>query len=444
VGEPAAGGQDEEGAMTVYDESGLHLTAHELAAPMRPARSGPLSDVRIIDLTQSLAGPFCSMMLADMGADVIKVEPPEGDPLRQMRPYTEADHEHFFGGYFASNNRNKRSIALDLKQTRDVDVFLRLVDTADIVLENFRAGVMEQLGLGYETLQQRNPALVYGAIRGFGDPRSGEGPYTFWPAYDIVAQAMSGLISFTGTKDGRRVASGPSVGDLYPATMMVGALLAGLHHSRRTGRGQFVDIAMMDSLMALCESMTWRYTYTGEIQSPRGTEHPSLCPFELYDAADGQVAIAAPVGRHWALLCEIIGQPELADHDDFRSAGRRVKNREIVRDVITAWTSQRTRAEIVQQLAGRVPCGPVNTAPDLARDAHVRAREMYVAIDHPGSDRPVITPNTPSRFSETPGGVYRPAPKLGEHSAEIIAELERLEHTKQSPDDTGAPWPIPG
>jgi len=416
--------------MTTYDESGLHLVAHEHAAPMRPARSGPLSDVRVVDLTQSLAGPFCTMMLADMGADVIKVEPPDGDPLRLMRPHTEVDDEHAFGGYFASNNRNKRSVALDLKDPSDVDVFLRLVATADIVIENYRTGVMEQLGLGYETLRARNPALVYGAIRGFGDPRSGEGPYTTWPAYDIVAQAMSGLISYTGTKDGQRVASGPSVGDLYPATMMVGAVLAGLHHARRTGEGQFVDISMMDSLIALCESMTWRYSYTGEIQSPRGTEHPSLCPFELYDAADGQVAIAAPVARHWHLLCETLGRPELADHDDFRTAGRRVKNREAVREVITAWTGRRTRAEIVEALAGRVPCGPVNTAPDLVRDPHVRARQMYVAIDHPGSQRPVITPNTPSRFSETPGGVYRRAPRLGEHTTEIVAELERLEQAR--------------
>lgn len=414
--------------MNRFDDSGSHLTAHEQAAPMRPERSGPLTDVRVIDLTQSLAGPFCSMMLADMGADVIKVEPPDGDPLRQMRPYTEVDHEHHFGGYFATNNRNKRSIVLDLGHPPDVDVFLRLVRSADIVLENYRTGVMEQLGLGYEVLRERNPALVYGAIRGFGDPRSGEGPYTSWPAYDIVAQAMSGLISHTGTKAGERVASGPAVGDLYPATVLVGAVLAGLHHARRTGQGQFVDVAMMDSLMALCESMSWRYSYTGEIQSPSGSEHPSLCPFELYDASDGQVAIAAPVARHWDLLCQVIGRPDLSGHDDFRTAGRRVKHREAVREVVTAWTSQRTRTEIVEELAGRVPCGPVNTAADLVCDPHVRARQMYVAIEHPGSERPVITPNTPSRFSETPGGVYHRAPKLGEHSEAVIAELDQLEY----------------
>ena len=235
----------------VFDESGNHRRAHEHAAPMVLERSGPLSDVRIVDLTQALAGPFCTMILADMGADVIKVEPPRGDNLRVIGPHTEADDEHFFGGYFASNNRNKRSVVLNLKEPADAEVFLRLVDTADVVVENFRAGVMDGFGLGYEALRERKPSLVYGAIRGFGDPRTGECPYTYWPAYDIVAQSMSGLVSYTGTKEGVRVASGPSVGDLFPAAMMVSGILAALHHAGRTGEGQFVDVAMMDALMAL-------------------------------------------------------------------------------------------------------------------------------------------------------------------------------------------------
>jgi crotonobetainyl-CoA:carnitine CoA-transferase CaiB-like acyl-CoA transferase len=404
-----------------------HTTAHEGAAPMRPTRSGPLIDVRIVDLTQALAGPYCTMILADMGADVIKVEPPAGDGIRLIGPYTEVDDEHHFGGYYASGNRNKRSITLDLKQASDVGVFLRLVDTADVLVENYRAGVMDGLGLGYETLRARNPRLVYGAIRGFGDPRTGAGPYTSWPAYDVVAQAMGGVISHTGTRAGERVASGPSIGDLYPATLLVGGILAALHHARGTGEGQFVDVAMMDALIALCESMTWRYSYTGEIQQPRGTEHPSLCPFELYAAADGQVAIAAPGERHWELLCETIGRPDMVADARYSSARRRVEHRQDVRDAITAWTVARTRADVVAQLAGRVPCGPVNDASDLARDLHVRAREVYVAVDHPGSARPVLTPNTAVRFTETPGGVYRAAPRLGEHTAEIIAELEQME-----------------
>ena len=412
----------------VYEESGAHRTAHERAAAMIPERSGPLVDVRVVDLTQALAGPFCTMVLADKGADVVKVEPPEGDSVRVVGPHTEVDDEHFFGGYFASNNRNKRSVMLDLKEPEEAEVFLRLVEAADVVVENYRAGVMDQLGLGYEALRARKPDLVYGAIRGFGDPRTGEGPYTYWPAYDIVAQSMSGLVSYTGTKDGVRVASGPSVGDLFPAAMMASGILAALHHARCTGEGQFVDVGMMDALMALCESMTWRYTYTGEIQSPRGSEHPSLCPFELYDTADGQVAIAAPGPRHWDRLCRIIGRDDMIDHDRYKSSRRRVLHREEVREAITAWTSRLTKAEVVATLGDQVPCGPVNNAADLYRDAHVSARQMLVAVDHPGSERPVLTPNTPIRFAETTTGVYRPAPKLGEHADEVIAELEAEEH----------------
>ncbi|MEM7275983.1 MAG: CoA transferase [Actinomycetota bacterium] len=406
------------------DRPAPHTTAHLRAAPMADGRTGPLADVRIVDLTQALAGPYCTMILADMGADVVKVEPPTGDGVRRIGPHTEVDAAHHFGGYFASNNRNKRSIVLDLKEPDDVEVFLRLVDSADVVIENYRAGVMDGLGLSYEALRERNPALVYGAIRGFGDPRTGAGPYTSWPAYDVVAQSMSGLISHTGTKSGELVSSGPSVGDLYPATMLVAGVLGALHHARATGEGQFVDVGMMDSLVALCESMTWRYTYTGEVQAPRGAEHASLCPFELYDTADGKVAIAAPGDEHWRLLCGIIGRDDMADDDRYRSARRRVMHREEVRAAITAWTGTRSKADVVDQLAGRVPCGPVNDATDLVDDPHVAARQIYVAVDHAGSERPVLTPNTPIRFTETPGGVYRRAPMLGEHSEEIRAELD--------------------
>ena len=413
--------------MTVYDPSGDHLTAHERAAPMRTERSGPLTDVRVVDLTQALAGPFCTMILADLGADVIKVEPPGGDGVRHIGPHTEVDDEHHFGGYFASNNRNKRSVVVDLKTADGRDTLLRLVDGADVLVENYRAGVMDALSLSYEVVHERNPRLVYAAIRGFGDPRTGEGPYSSWPAYDIVAQSMSGLISHTGTTAGDRVASGPSVGDLYPATVAAVGILGGLHHARATGEGQFLDVAMVDALMALCESMTWRYSYTGEVQSPRGAEHASLCPFELYDTADGQIAVAAPTERHWARLCRIIGRPDMIDDDRYRSARRRVEHRADVREAITAWTGGRTKEEVVAVLGGQVPCGPVNDATDLTDDAHVRARQMLVAVDHPGSARPVVTPNTPIRYTATPGGVYRAAPKLGQHTAEVLAELDDRE-----------------
>jgi crotonobetainyl-CoA:carnitine CoA-transferase CaiB-like acyl-CoA transferase len=401
-----------------------HTRAHEVASAMRPERSGPLLDVRVVDFTRALAGPYCTMILADMGADVIKVEStPDGDTVRLLGPHTEVDGEHHFGGYFASVNRNKRSVLLDFQDAHDLDRIRQLIDTADVVVENFRPGVMEAVGLAYEDLRARNPKLVYAAIRGFGDPRTGASPFADWPAYDIVAQAMGGVVSYTGTVAGERVASGPSVGDLYPATMAVVAVLGGLHHARRTGEGQFVDVGMVDAVIALCESMTWRYTYTGEIQAPRGTEHPSLCPFEIYETGDGWVAIAAPNDRHWWALCDIVGRQELKADDRTRSARRRVMHRSLVRDAIEAWTTAHPTTEVVRELAGRVPVGPVNNVADLVDSPHVHARDMFVAVEHPGSARPVITPNTPLRFTETPAGVYRRAPKLGEHTAEVLAEL---------------------
>jgi crotonobetainyl-CoA:carnitine CoA-transferase CaiB-like acyl-CoA transferase len=405
--------------LTVKD----HTTAHQLGSTTRSERSGPLFDVRIVDLTQALAGPYCTMILADMGADVVKVEPPNGDGARHIGPYTEVDDQHHFGGYFASINRNKRSVVLDLKEAGDRELLFKLVDTADVLIENYRVGVMDRLGLGYEELHKRNARLVYAAIRGYGDPRTGESPYADWPAYDIVAQSMGGVVSYTGTKEGERVASGPSVGDLYPATMAAIGVLGALHHARSTGEGQFVDVGMMDAVLALCESMVWRYSYTGEVQAPRGTEHPSLCPFEIYATGDGGCAIAAPGESHWAELCDVIGRTDLIDTDKTRSARRRVANRDLVRKAIEEWTRDRTTAAVVSALAGRVPVGPVNDATTLFDDPHVRARQMLVAIEHPGSRRPVLTPNTPIRFATTPGGVYLRAPKLGEHTNEILTEV---------------------
>ncbi len=408
---------------TTHDVS----TIHELGAPMRSERSGPLTDVRIIDLTQYLAGPFATMMLADMGADVIKVEPPGGEMLRAGGPFTPGDTDREFGGNFATSNRNKRSVELDLKDEDDVATFLRLVATADVVVENFRAGVMENLGLPYERLREVNPSLVYSAVRGFGDPRTGEGPYTPWPAFDVVAQAMGGVISQTGTREGEHVLCGPNIGDVYPATVAASGILAALHHARTTGQGQFVDVAMFDSLIAMSEQMSWQYAYKGEIKPPAGDQHATICPFELYECSDGQVAIAAPDARQWKELCAILDRPDMVDDEDYLSPRRRMKNRAAVNAVILAFTRPRTRAEVVSILGGRVPCGPVNDAADLVVDEHVRAREMFVAVDHPGAERPVLVPNTPIRFTETPTGVYQRAPRVGEHTDEVLAELEALE-----------------
>jgi len=399
-----------------------HTDGHLNAAPMQPESTGPLSDVRVVDLTQALAGPFCTMILADMGADVVKVEPPHGDLPRAAPPFLEDDTDRYFGGYFASINRNKRGVVLDLKQPDDLAKLLKLLESADVVVENFKAGVMDRLGLSWEMLHERFPKLIYATIRGFGDPRSGESPYAAWPAFDVVAQAMGGLVSCTGPDDDHRVTAGPSVGDLYPATMCAVGILGALHHCRRTGEGQFVDVAMTDSIMALCESVTWRYSYTGEVQAPRGTQHPSLAPFGIHPTADGLVAIAALTPGQWEFFCNLIGRPDLIADDRTRTVRRRSDNRPFVTEILEEWTTSLTTAEVVAALAGEVPVGPVNDAPALFASEHVRSREMLVAVEHPGSNRPAVLPNTPLRFSATPAGIYRRAPMLGEHQAEIFDE----------------------
>ncbi len=400
-------------------------TAHERAAPMAAGPTGPLTGIRIIDLTQALAGPFCTMLLADLGADVIKVEPPIGDMTRGSEPFVPGDTERSFGGYFASINRNKRSIVLDLKVADDCETLLALVRGADGLVENFRAGVMDRLGLSYERLHEENPRLVYGAIRGFGDPRTGESPYVDWPAYDVVAQAMSGIVSVTGTDEGEVFKVGPSIGDLYPGTMAALGIVAALLHARSTGEGQFVDVAMVDACVSLAEAAVYRYSYRGIVTRPTGNSHPQLTPFDIYPTADGHCAIAAPTPNHWALLCSIMDRNDLADDDRTRSNKDRAMNAGFVRQTMRAWTSTRTTSEIVEALGGLVPVGPVNDAAALFTDPHLKAREMLVAVEQPGSERPIVLPNTPIRFTRTPGGVYRRPPRLGEHRAEILAELEQ-------------------
>jgi crotonobetainyl-CoA:carnitine CoA-transferase CaiB-like acyl-CoA transferase len=404
-----------------------HRSLHDGLPTLADGPTGPLRGIRVVDLTQALAGPFCTMLLADLGADVVKVEAPHGDIPRFGGPFMEEDTEHAFGAYFASINRNKRGIVLDLSAEGDRQRLLALVERADVLVENFRVGVMDRFGLSYEALHERNPRLVYAAIRGFGDPRTGESPYATWPAYDVVAQAMGGAVSMTGTEEGQMVRVGPSIGDLYPATMAALGIVAAVHHARETGEGQFMDVALVDALVALCEAAVYRYSYAGFVTVPVGNSHPQLSPFDLYPTADGLCAIAAPTPNHWEHLCRIIGREDLVDDERTRTNRERVANAAFVRGVMCEWTSPRTTGEIVAELGGLVPVGPVNTAPDLFSDAHVRARGMLVAVEHPGSPRPGVFPAPAIHYTATPAGVYRRAPKLGEHTAEVLGELDRRE-----------------
>jgi crotonobetainyl-CoA:carnitine CoA-transferase CaiB-like acyl-CoA transferase len=407
------------------------------------SKNGALRGLKVIDLTQALAGPFCTMLLADLGADVIKVEPPGGDMTRRIGPYAPDDQLRLFGGYFQSINRNKRSITLDLKSPRGCEVLLRMVKGADVLVENFRAGVMDRFGLSYESLRQVNPRLIYACVRGFGDPRTGISPYVDWPAFDIVAQAMAGLMGITGTAPGQPMKTGPAVGDIVPAMLLAAGILAALHHAEQTGEGQFVDVAMYDGVLALCERIIHQFSYLGVIAQPEGNGHPFLTPFDAFPASDGWVAIATPTEHHWAELCRLMGQPELGTDPRFATNPRRVRNKIELREIVANWTRAHTKQEIVATLAGFVPCGPVNTVKEIADDPHVRQRDMVVAVNHPGIERPVAITGSPIKMSQTPTAIRKPAPLLGEDTEAVLMGLGYSEAEIKELGSEGVTAPVP-
>lgn len=401
------------------------MTTTEDAAAVAE-RTGPLRDVTIVDCTMALAGPFGTGLLGDLGADIIKVEPPQGDAARSVPPLP-PDYANpgkggagcDFGGYFASINRNKRSIVLDLKRADDRETLLSLCDHADAIVENMRVGVMDRLGVGYETIRQRNPAIVYGCIRGFGDPRTGESPYANWPAYDIVAQSMGGIAHITGPKAERGYPAGVSVGDIYPGTMLALGVVSAIHHARRTGEGQFFDVGMYDAVTFLSETVIANYAYGQGSLGARGEHHPNLCPFGIFPAKDGAVSIAAPGPGHWQALCEAMGREDLVADERTKNTYVRSKNEALVLETISNWTAALTKAEVVAALGGRVPCGPVNTAEDIFADPHAVARGLITEFELPGDNAPVAIAANPIKFTATPANFHRRAPLLGEHTEAI-------------------------
>ncbi len=394
------------------------------ATPVLEPRQGPLSGLRVLDLTRALAGPFCTMLLGDLGADIIKIESPEGDMTRTLGPFAPNRKETDYGAYFAAVNRNKRSIVLDLKDPSDKKTFLAMIGKVDVIVENFRPGVMDRLDLSFEKLQSLNPRLVYAAVRGFGDPRTGESPYANWPAFDIVAQCMGGVVSSTGEKGSSGVRAGPAVGDVYPGTLAALGVVSAVLNSRTTEQGQFLDVSMYDAMLTMGEALIYIYDQTGELHPPSGNEHPSLCPFEIYNTGEGSIAIAAPTDKHWRILCEIVGEPQLGRDPNYKDTANRVKNRSSIRTLIENWASDKTMTEVVELLSGRVPVGPVHTPADIFKDPHVAARNMLQEVEYPGSDSPITMANASIKLTKTPAGVYRRAPHLGEHTNDILDEFE--------------------
>ena len=378
----------------------------------------------VVDLTQMLAGPYCTMMLADQGARVIKIEPIEGDPTRTFRTLSRRRHRAPFRRLFpVAPTATSSALAIDLKQEEGKALLKRLVSGADILVENFRAGVMDRLGISYETLAAANPRLVYAAIRGFGDPRTGASPYADRPAFDVVAQAMGGAMGITGPDPQTPIKIGPGIGDIFPASLASFGILSAYVHALRTGQGQFVDVAMYDGIVSLCERIIYQYSYTGRSPKPEGNQHPILCPFGTFAARDGQVTIGCPRDSFWLELATVMDRPDLAADERLRTNNGRLAHREEVVEAVEDWTHRRSKAEIAEALGLKVPFGPVNTAADIYADPHMAARQMLVEVEHPGAPNPVTIASTPIRMSLTQGGVTRRAPLAGEDTDSVLAEL---------------------
>ncbi|MAW44244.1 MAG: CoA transferase [Pseudomonadales bacterium] len=392
---------------------------------MESKRKGPLEDLTIIDCTRALAGPFGAGLLADMGARVIKVEPPSGDGYRNIppflpdhaKPHEELDAGTDFGAPFAAVNRNKRSVCLDLKNEADKTVFLQLCDQADAVLENLRAGVMDRLGLGYEVIAERNPKIVYACVRGFGDPRTGESPYAHWPSLDAAAQSFGGLVH---ANDGLVT---PAIADIFPGTLMALGVVSAIHSAQRSGRGQFLDVGMYDAMLAFQKSAVAQYGFTGK-PNPAGLQRAmTLYPFDLFPAKDGRIAIAVGQPRHWDLLCAAMERPDLMDDERSFSNEARLANVDWVEEQICGWTRNLSRRDIMIKLDGAIPVGPVQTMEDVYIDPHVSARGMLETCEPAGDNPPISLAASPIKFLDTPTSLYQRPPNLGEHNAEVLAEF---------------------
>ena len=377
--------------------------------------ASPLNGIKVLDLTRVLAGPYATMLLGDLGAEVIKIEQPgTGDESRNFGPF-----KNGFSLYFMSVNRGKRSVTLNLKTERGRAIFKQLLNQTDILVENFRPGTMEKLGLDYGTLKSEYPSLIYAACSGFGQT----GPYAKQGAYDMIIQGMGGIISITGEPDGPPVRVGTSISDITAALFTTIGILSALHHRNQTGKGQFVDVAMLDSLVAVLENAVVRYFATGEAPKPLGARHPAITPFEAFASADGHVIIALGNDTLWAKFCEHVGRQELISDQRFRTNADRTENHDQLFPILSEIMSQRTTDDWIDALGKiGVPCGPINAMDKVVTHPQVQAREMITRVAHQITGE-VEVPGVPIKLSETPGSVDAPAPSLGEHTTEVLTGL---------------------
>ena len=379
-------------------------------------RSGPLAGLHVVEFSHIMAGPICGRMLADMGADVIKVEPVTGgDATRDFRP-TDLDGE---SAAFMMLNRNKRGVALDLKSEEGLQIARRLVERADVLIENHRTGTMERLGLGYDLLRETNPGLIYCEISGFGRT----GPYAQRAGFDLVAQGMSGLMSITGFPGSPPAKVGVPIADFNTGLYSAYAILSAYIHMLKTGRGQHIDVSLIESAIAytLYESAT--YFATGEVSGPLGSAHRMIAPYQAFATSDGYVNIGAANQANWERTCKAVGRDELLEDERFSTNADRMAHIEELTEIMSQTFATRTTKDWVTTLeAANVPCGPIYDIGQVYADPQVKAREMEVEIEHPVAGR-IKNIGVPVKLSDTPGSIRFAAPTLGQHTDEILGEL---------------------
>ncbi|MBK5241490.1 CoA transferase [Clostridium sp.] len=387
------------------------------------SNKGALNNIKVLDLTRVLAGPYCTMMLGDMGAEIIKIERPiVGDDSREFGPFVEGQ-----SAYYMNLNRNKKGITLNLKDPEGKKMFIDMVKNADIVIENYRPGTMEKLGLGYEDLKKINPGIVYGCVSGFGH----YGPYKNRAGYDIIAQAMGGLMSTTGWPDGEPTRTGTAMGDVLAGLSITIGILAALNYKKDTGIGQKVDVALVDSVVSSLEIINQIYLVEGRIPQKIGNRYESTYPYDSFKCKDGSMVIGCANDKLWGSLCTVMGNPQLADNEKYDKNIKRVNKHEEIKTIVEQWSKKGTIDQNVEDLlAVGIPASPINTIDRIVKDPHIAgAREMFVEVEHPIAGKVKIT-GSQLKFSETKVEIKMPSPLLGQDNEKVYKEIFNFDDNK--------------
>lgn len=392
-----------------------------------------LEGIRVLDFTQFLAGPYCGMFLADMGAEVIKIENLKGggDFTRGARPREPKTNRSM---YFGNLNRNKKSVCIDLKTAEGKELFAELVKSADVLLENNRPGVMAKLGFGYEDCKKMNPAIVYASISGFGQ----YGPYSERPGYDLIAQAMGGSMSITGWEGQEPTRAGMAIGDLFAGLNACIGIIGSLYKRKETGLGQSIDVALMDSIVSGMEAKMMQYVHGGTVPEKTGNRYLASAPYDSFRAADDDFVVASGTDAHFAILAKAMGMPELSDDPRFLKTEGRLNNQLELKEIINGWAGQRTAKECVDIILGAgIPAGPIYNVKQVFEDEHMKAREMFVTVNHKEAGELTVIGN-PIKMSEYPVQYKSAAPDAGENDYEIFGALGFSKETLDKYREMGA------